>query len=423
MKKRVVITGLGVVSPNGVGVESFTKAIQNGISGIEHYPSLAHLNFSCQIGGIPKISEEKKKEYLTDLQLRNFNSNAIVYGIIAGMDAIHDAGIKPSDKDGDPLWDLGIVFGTGNSSANKYRESIYKIDEGNVRRLGSTAVIQTMSSGVSAYLAGMLGAANQITTNSSACATGTEAILLGYERIASGKATQMLCGSTSDDGPYIWGGFDALKVTTYKHNDSPTKASRPMSATASGFVPGSGAGALLLESLESAQKRGAKIYAEVLGGHINSGGQRQSGSMTAPNNNAVQRCITHALKDALVSAEEIDCINGHLTATTKDATEIKNWTEALNRKGTNFPYINSLKGMVGHCLAASGSIECVSAVLQLDKGFVFPNSNCEDIHPEIKELIAEKCITRTLIKEPIKTIAKASFGFGDVNACVIFRKK
>ena len=422
MKKRVVITGLGVVAPNGVGVNDFTKAIQNGTSGIEHYPLLADLNFSCQIGGIPKITEEIKKKYLTNLQLRNFNSNAILYGIIAGMDAIHDAGIKPSKTDEVPLWGLGIVFGAGNSSANKYRESIYKIDEGNVRRLGSTAVLQTMSSGVSAYLAGMLGAANQITTNSSACATGTEAVLIGYERITSGKATQMLCGSTSDDGPYIWGGFDALKVITYKHNDSPTKGSRPMSSTASGFVPGSGAGALLLETLESAQKRGAKIYAEVLGGHINSGGQRQNGSMTAPNSEAVKRCISQALKDTSIHPDEIDCINGHLTATTKDATEIKNWTEALNRKGTNFPYINSLKGMVGHCLAASGSIECVSAVLQLDKGFVFPNINCEDIHPEIKALIAEKSIPRTLVQEPIKTIAKASFGFGDVNACVIFRK-
>ncbi|NND87761.1 MAG: beta-ketoacyl-[acyl-carrier-protein] synthase family protein, partial [Flavobacteriaceae bacterium] len=269
---------------------------------------------------------------------------------------------------------------------------------------------------------GLTGAANQITTNSSACATGTEAIIMGYERIASGKATQMLCGSTSDHGPYVWGGFDALKVMTYKHNDSPTKGSRPMSATASGFVAGSGAGAVLLESLESAKARNATIYAEVLGGAVNSGGQRGSGSMTAPNAEAVQRCIRQALKDANISGDEIDYINGHLTATIKDSEEIANWSAALNRKGEDFPYINSLKSMVGHCLAASGSIESVAAILQLKNDYVAPNINCEDIHPEILNTIAAKCIPQQKLNVPLKTIAKASFGFGDVNACVIFKK-
>ena len=279
-----------------------------------------------------------------------------------------------------------------------------------------------MASGISAYLGGMIGAGNIVTTNSSACTTGTEAILLGYDRIVSGKAKQMLCGSTSDDGPYIWSGFDAIKVMNYKNNDDPEKASRPMSSSASGFVPGSGAGAFLLESLESAQKRGAKIYAEVLGGSINSGGQRSEGSMTAANNVAVQKCIISALQDANIKASEIDYINGHLTATTKDSVEIKNWCEALNRKGDDFPFINSLKSMTGHCLTASGSIEAVATILQLQENYIFPNINCEDLSPEITSLIAAQKIPRKKINIPLKTVAKASFGFGDVNACVIFRK-
>lgn len=422
MKKRVVITGLGIVAPNGVGVPQFTEAIKKGVSGISFYPQLRALNFSCQIGGIPTISEEKKRDYFTELQLKNFNSSGILYGVIAGMDAMRDAGISPSEKNKAPLWDLGIVFGTGTSGVDKFREAIYKLDEGNVRRLGSTTVGQTMASGISAYLGGMIGAGNAVTTNSSACATGTEAILMGYERIASGQANQMLCGSTSDDGPYVWGGFDAMKVITYKHNDTPTEGSRPMSASASGFVPGSGAGALLLESLENAQERGATIYAEVLGGAINSGGQRGEGSMTAPNSEAVQKCIKDALVAAGIAASELDYINGHLTATIKDSVEIANWSEALDRRGADFPYINSLKGMVGHCLAASGSVEAVSAVLQLQQGFVFPNVNCEDLHPEITQRIASERIPRQLIQTPLQTVAKASFGFGDVNACVIFRK-
>jgi 3-oxoacyl-(acyl-carrier-protein) synthase len=232
----------------------------------------------------------------------------------------------------------------------------------------------------------------------------------------------MLVGSSSDSSLYTWGGFDAMRVMSYKHNDSPEKGSRPMSETASGFVPGSGAGALVLESLESALERKATIYAEVLGGDINSGGQRNGGTLTAPNSEAVQKCITNAMADAQIFSHEIDLINGHLTATSKDGLEIENWTKALQRKGTQFPYINSLKSMVGHCLAAAGSIEAVASVIQLKEQFVFPNINCEDIHPEISALIAREKVPQKAIEKKINIIAKASFGFGDVNACVIFKK-
>ncbi len=261
-----------------------------------------------------------------------------------------------------------------------------------------------------------------MTTNSSACTTGVESILMGYERIKSGQAKRMLTGSTSDSGPYIWGGFDAMRVCTFKHNDSPETGSRPMSASASGFVPASGAGALVLEDLETALARGATIYAEVLGGNINSGGQRGVGSMTAPNPVAVQKCIKDAMENAGIIASDIDAINGHLTATSKDSLEIMNWSEALDKKGVDFPYINSLKSMVGHCLSASGSVESVATVLQVHQGFIFPNINCEDLHPEITDCIDASRISQQLIKKDINIIAKASFGFGDINGCVIFKK-
>ena len=249
MKNRVVITGLGVVAPNGVGVSEFTEALKNGKSGIEFHQELKDLNFSCQIGGIPNISEDLTSKYFTDLQLRGFNSSGILYGCIAGIDAWEDAGFEmKSNSELD--YDTGLIFGTGTSGVEKFREAIYKLDEGNVRRLGSTVVLQTMASGVSAYLSGMLGLGNQVTTNSSACTTGTEALLMGFERIQNGKAKRMLVGSCSDHGPYVWGGFDAMRVMTYKHNNNPENGSRPISASASGFVPGSGAGALVLETLE-----------------------------------------------------------------------------------------------------------------------------------------------------------------------------
>lgn len=419
--KRVVITGLGVVAPNGVGLEAFTNAIKNGISGIEHNKELERLQFSCQIAGKPKISTEFSLQYFSELELRNFNSTGILYGVIAGIDAWKDAGL-PMEIQENPDWDSGTIFGTGTSGIEKFRESIYKIDDFQTRRLGSTVVAQTMNSGVSAYLGGKLGLGNIVTTNSSACTTGTESILMAYDRIKSGQAKRVLAGSTSDSGPYIWGGFDAMKVCSFKHNTSPEQGSRPMSASASGFVPGSGAGALLLEDLETALARGAKIYAEILGGNVNSGGQRGLGTMTAPNPIAVKKCITTALKNAGISSSEIDAINGHLTATSKDSLEIHNWTEALNRSGSNFPKINSLKSMVGHCLSAAGSIESVASVLQIYHNFIFPNTNCEDLNQDINALIDENCIPQKLITTKVDVVIKASFGFGDVNGCVVFRK-
>ena len=421
MSRRVVITGIGVVAPNGIGLKAFSHAIQNGISGIKHDKQLEDLQFSCQIAGKPEISNELALQYFSELELRGFNSSGILYGVIAGMDAWKDAGLSIAGGD-EPDWDSGTVFGSGTSGIEKFRESIYKIDELQTRRLGSTVVVQTMNSGVSAYLAGKLGLGNQCTTNSSACATGAESLLMAYERIKNGLAKRMLAGSTSDSGPYIWAGFDALRVCTYKHNNEPEKGSRPMSASASGFVPGSGAAAFVLEDLESALSRDADIYAEVLGGSTNSGGQRGGGTMTAPNSTAVQRCITDAIVNAGILPDDIDAINGHLTATTKDSIEIENWVAALGRGGKDFPFINSLKSMTGHCLSASGSIESVAAVLQIKEGFIFPNINCEDLHPEIEALVdADRIPTKKLDIAP-KIIAKASFGFGDVNACIIFKQ-
>ncbi|QED39061.1 beta-ketoacyl-[acyl-carrier-protein] synthase family protein [Antarcticibacterium arcticum] len=421
MSRRVVITGMGVAAPNAVGLEEFESAIRSGKSGIRFFKELKELKFSCQIGGKPEISMEKLEENFTPLQLRGLNSSGIIYGVIAGCEAWKDAGLEKAPEQS-PDWDSGIIFGTGILGVDKFREAIHLIDEGNTRRLGSTSVIQTMASGISAYLGGILGCGNLVTTNSSACTTGTEAVLMGYERIKSGKAKRMLVGSCADHGPYVWGGFDAMRILPGNYNHAPQSASRPMSKTATGFVPGSGAGALLLEDYEEAIARGAVIYAEVLGGEVNSGGQRGGGSMTAANNEAVQRCITGALQNSDISASDIDLINGHLTATSRDVVEIENWITALDRNGRDFPYINSLKGMTGHCLSASGSIECVAAVLQLHKGFVFGNVNSGDLAPEIEKLVPRQNIPLHTVEGNFNILAKASFGFGDVNAVAIFKK-
>ncbi|GAB2769957.1 beta-ketoacyl-[acyl-carrier-protein] synthase family protein [Salinimicrobium soli] len=419
MNRRVVITGMGITAPNGIGLPAFEIALKEGISGIRKEPELEKLKFRCQVAGRPQVTEEMLQNNFTSLELKDLNSSGIVYGVLAGMEAWRDAGLEGDSDETD--YDSGIIFGTGILGVDKFREAIHLIDDKNTRRLGSTSVVQTMASGISAYLNSKTGCGNMVTTNSSACTTGTEAVIQAYERIKCGKAKRILAGSCGESGPYIWGGFDAMRILPYQYNERPQESSRPMSASAAGFVPGSGAGALVLEEYESARKRGAKIYAEVLGGHLNSGGQRNGGSMTAPNSEAVVRCIQKAMEEAGVSPGEIDSINGHLTATGKDTTEIRNWSEALQRKGNDFPLINSLKGWTGHGLSASGSMECVAAVLQIKNDFVFGNANCEDLHPDIKAITGRRNVPTKTHFRRVNTVIKASFGFGDVNGVVVFR--
>ena len=422
-KKRVVITGLGVVAPNGVGIPNFTEAIRAGKSGIRYLPEMETNHFGCRVGGIPDIDATSLNEYFTSVQLRTLRSSNIIFGSIAGIDAWKDAGMELSEPGDDPDWDSGCIMGTGLPGVETWKKCIYEIDEGKVRRLGSGNIEQGMASGVSAFLGGALGLGNQVSTNSAACSTGTEAILMAFERIQTGKAKRMLAGSSEGGGIYVWGAFDAMRILNRKHNDHPHLASRPMSESASGFVPGAGAGALVLEELESAQQRGARIYAEVLGGAVNSGGQRGNGSMTAPNPAGMLRCIRAAIADSQILSEEIDAISGHLTATMGDPVEIEMWKQALGLSGTSFPWIHSLKSMIGHCLSAAGAIECVAAVIQLTNGFIHPSLNCEDIHPRIAGCIdTNKVPQEEIIMDDLSIFAKASFGFGDVNACAIFKK-
>lgn len=420
MSRRVVITGMGVCSPIGNDLQTFAKALKEGISGIRFQPDLAQLKFSCQIAGKPHYTDQYLNKYFTSLQLKNLNASGLIYGVIAGYDAWLDAGLVPS-TDTEPDWDSGVIFGASILGVDKFREAIYNVDKEEVRRLGSTTVIQTMASGISAFLGGKLGCGNQVTTNSSACSTGTEGLLMAYDRIQSGKAERILVGSCSDSGPYLWGGFDAMRILPRKYNNTPEQASRPMSASASGFVPGSGAGALVVESLDSALARGVPIYAEIMGGAVNSGGHRNGGSMTAPNSAGVQRCIRQAVAQSGIEASDIDAINGHLTATSKDPVEIANWSLALGLEGKDFPLINSFKGHMGHCLAAAGSLESVGAILQFSEQQVFGNLNCEDLHPEIAKIVDPQKVPNQSVDYSPKIIAKASFGFGDVNACIIFR--
>lgn len=420
MNRRVVVTGIGVVSPNGVGVPAFLNAIQNGISGVKFMPLYQELNFSCQVAGKPDFVWDDLKKYISEVTFHGLKGTNIGYGITAALDAWADAGFE-YDTD-EPRWDTGCIFGNSVADTEAMKNVIIRVDNKEARKLGSRVVEQAMNSGVTSYIAGRLGLGGMITTNSSACATGTQAILMGYDYIKHGSAKRMLVGSSEYVDPYVYGAFDSMRVLSRKFNDTPEKASRPMSATAGGFVPGSGAAALILEDLDYALERGANIYAEILGGSSNSGGQRGGGSMTAPNPAGVIKSITDAVISSQIHPEEIDLVSGHLTATMADKQEIQNWSTALGRSGKDFPLVNSLKSMIGHCLSAAGSIESVAAILQIKHNFAHPNINLEDPNPGIAEIIDLDRMPLTLVKKDINILAKANFGFGDVNTCLIFSK-
>jgi 3-oxoacyl-(acyl-carrier-protein) synthase len=281
-------------------------------------------------------------------------------------------------------------------------------------------VEQIMASGASARVGGLLGLGGQVTSNSSACNTGTEAIVMGVRSIQWGLVDRMVVGGAEGSDPHIWSGFDSMRVLNRGHNHDPEAASRPLSASAGGFIPGSGAGILVIEELETALKRGAKIYAEIIGTAANSGGMRAGGSMTAPSAPGVQACIRKALMQAEISPDSIDYINGHLTATMADPMEVRNWSEALELGPDRFPRINSTKSMIGHALGGAGAIESVATLLQMNHGFVHGSRNCEDFHPEVQAF--ENCVPKQSLDMPISIAAKASFGFGDVNSCIIFKK-
>lgn len=410
---------MGVVAANAHGLDNFTAALKGMKSGIRHQPKLAELGFSCQVSGVPELSEETKRQYFSEAQLLAMNSS-MIYSAIAGIDCWRDAGFAVS-PDSPTDWDTGAIVGTGIGGADTMGDTLVpRVMEGKVRRLGSSMVEQIMASSVSAWLGGALGLGGQVTTNSSACTTGTEAIVMAFQAIQAGRAKRMLAGGAEGSSHFISAGFDAMRVLAKGSNDRPEQASRPMSASASGFVPSSGSGLVMVESLDSAQARGARIYAEILGGQVNSGGQRDGGSMTAPNPEGVVRCVRQTVLEAGIEASEIDLINGHLTATMADPLEIKNWLRALECAPERFPLIQSTKSLIGHALGAAGGIEAVAAILQLHHGFVHGSANCEDLHEGLAS-VAKSVVHQTRNVAP-RIVAKSSFGFGDVNGCLIFKK-
>lgn len=423
-ERRVVITGIGITAPSASDCNEFLGLLRGGQSAICTQPEMAERGFQCQVGGVAEVGIAAESDWYDYYDLAEASS-FIQLACVAGVEAWRSAGLELLPPDSEAVdWDTAMIVGSGFAGLDAAGNNVVpNTDQNAPKKIGSFGVQHTMGSGAAAMLSTIVGAGGQIAANSSACCTGTEAILDGYYKIQNGLAKRVLAGSVEGYSPYIWAQFEAARVLNRKHNDQPEAASRPLSESARGVAPSSGAGILVLESLESALERGAPIYAELLGGDCNSGGQRGSGSMTFPNNEGVQRCLHTAMQRSGITAEDIDLISGHLTATKADPLEAKNWADALALPRKDFPYLNAPKSIFGHALAGAGALETVACVLQLQHGFIHASLNCEDIHPGVAEHIPPEKIPHEWLEAPwLRTVIKASFGFGDVNACIILRK-
>ena len=429
--KRIVITGMGAVSPNGLGLEAYRAALKAGKSGIAHHQELKDLNYACQLGGKPPVGPDEAEALISGADLAKLNE-AMVYATMAAVEAARMSGVpvdlKSSYMESPVDWDTGVVVGCGIGGMDTMFDEMTPVMKAapeaepgmGCRPMGTDIVPKIMGSSVSVAIGKFLGLGGQTTTNSSACNTGTEAIFDAFKQLQLGYCESMYAGGAEGTHAGTWSGFDAMRdVLCSKFNDMPEKGSQPMGAGACGFVPAGGAGVVRLETLEHAQKRGAKILVELVSAFCNSGGQRDGGTMTFPNPDGVARCIRQVLKDSGVDPKRISLINGHLTSTGADPREVGSWIKALELPIDKFPLIQSTKSMIGHTLGAAGALESIAAIDQIVNSYVHPSINCENVHPLIP---IGNSIPREMIKKELEYVIKASFGFGDVNGCLLFKR-
>ncbi len=420
--KRAVITGMGIVCPTGDNIEDFRTSLLSGKSGICKVDELEKEGFGCTLGGLCKTNLSKIQETFPQLNIPIISRSSLLL-IKSAYEALNSAGLLTNNElNISP--DLDIVIGSTISSADIWGDAIVKkIDTQNHTRLGSYAFEQIINSSPAAMLSGIFHTTGRVISNSLACASSTESIADAVNQIRYQNKKIVLCGGVDPYSKYYWATMDAMRITNRHNNDQPEKASRPMSSSARGFIPAEGSAVLIIEDFEHAKQRNAKIFAEIIGTHVNSGGQTNGGSMTSSNQSMLIRCITMAINDTGKDYIQLDYISGHLTGTKADVPEIKAWHHVLNAEKNNFPYINSTKSMIGHTMGACGAIETIATVIQMNNNFIHGTLNIEDLNPEISDLIPkEKVPMKKIINVDINYAATANFGFGDVNACLILKK-
>ena len=412
---------MGIISPIGNNISEFQSSLIEGKSGIRQIDELTDSGFNCTVGGICDYNFDEIKNIFPELNIPIISKSRLLLAKAAHEALTTSNLINHNKLKTEPNFDI-IIGSTIGASDTWGNNIIKKVDNNLHKRLGSYAFEQVINSSPAAMLSGILHTTGRVISNSLACASSTESIIDGVNQIKFQNKNIVLCGGVDPYSKYYWATMDAMRITNRHHNRCPNKSSRPMSNSARGFIPAEGSAVIVLENYEHAKQRDVKIYGEIVGSHINTGGQINGGSMTSANPEMLISCISNAIKSANISANKLDYISGHLTGTKADIPEIKAWDKSLKCKKSDFPYINSTKSMTGHTMGACGAIETIATLLQMENNFIHKSLNCEDLHHEISKIIPKNSIPQKTIKNTkIKYAATANFGFGDVNACLILK--
>ena len=401
--RRAVITGFGVISSIGNNKEEVLASLKAGKSGIVATPEFIEANMRSHVAGTIKLNPAE----LIDRKIFRFMGDAAAYAYLSMKEAIEDSGLTEEQISNDRT---GLVIGAGTGSA---RNQVAACDAARgprgVKAIGPYAVTKTMASSVSACLATPYKIRGVNYSLSSACATSAHCIGHAWELIQLGKQDVVFAGGAEE---LCWEGatqFDAMGALSTKYNDTPEKASRAYDANRDGFVISGGGAVVVVEELEHALARGAKIYAEIVGYGATSDGY----DMVAPSGEGAERCMKQAL--ATVDTP-IEYINVHGTST--PVGDVKELGAIRNVFGDHQPAISSTKSMTGHSLGAAGAHEAIYSLIMLHNDFIAPSINIETLDPQAEGL---NIVTETVENAGLQTVMSNSFGFGGTNATLVFK--
>ena len=401
--RRVVVTGLGVVSSIGNNQQEVVESLREGRSGIEFCQEYADLGFRSHIHGSIKIDLDS----LVDRKIRRFMGDGAAYNYVAMQQAIEDSGLEPSDVSNERT---GIVMGSGGPSTSNLVEAADILRSSGVRKVGPYRVPRTMCSTNSATLATPFGIKGYNYSISSACSTSAHCVGNASELIQWGKQDIVFAGGGEELHWSLTVLFDAMGALSSNYNDTPTKASRAYDKNRDGFVISGGAGVVVLEELEHAKARGAKIYGEVVGYGATSDGF----DMVQPSGEGAVRCMRMAMAGL---NSPVGYINAHGTSTpVGDMRELQAVREVF---GNAVPPISSTKSLTGHSQGATGVQEIIYSLLMMNNNFITASANIEELDPEADGI---PIVRETMTDVPLECVMSNSFGFGGTNATLIFRQ-
>ncbi|MEA2994085.1 MAG: 3-oxoacyl-[acyl-carrier-protein] synthase [Alphaproteobacteria bacterium] len=401
--RRVVVTGMGIVSSIGNNTQEVVASLREGRSGVVRADKYAELGFRCQVHGAPTLNAEE----VVDRRAMRFLGGGAAWNHVAMEQAIRDAGLEQSDVSHEKT---GIIMGSGGPSTRAVVEAADVTRTKGPKRVGPFAVPKAMSSTASATLATWFKIKGVNYSISSACATSNHCIGNAMETIQYGKQDMIFAGGCEELDWTLSVLFDAMGAMSSKFNQTPEKASRAYDADRDGFVIAGGAGVLVLEELDHAKARGAKIYAEVVGYGATSDGH----DMVAPSGEGAMRCMKMAL--ATVKAP-VDYINPHATSTpVGDLKEIEAIREVF---GDKCPPISATKSLTGHSLGAAGAQEAIYSLLMMNNGFICESANIETLDPAFSDM---PIVRKRSDDVKLGCVLSNSFGFGGTNASVVFKR-